>query len=58
METINTIELQDENVYPSEKVLRPILGNSYELYVMLLELFQKNDMSYEWCVTHRHHFNR
>jgi hypothetical protein len=48
METINNIELRDENVYPDEMVLRSILGQSYELYMDLLELYQKHDMNYEW----------
>lgn len=32
METINNIELRDENVYPDEKVLEEILGPSFEAY--------------------------
>jgi len=48
METINNIELRDENVYPDEKVLRRVLGISYESYVLLLDLFKKNELSYEW----------
>lgn len=48
METINNIELRDENVYPDGKVLQKILDISYEFYVMLLDLFNKNELSYEW----------
>ena len=48
METINTIELRDERIYPEDNVLRLILDKSYELYVMLLELFNKNELLYEW----------
>ena len=48
METINNIELRDETVYPNEKVLRSTLENSFDSYVLLLELFKNNDMSYEW----------
>ncbi len=38
METINNIELRDESIYPDENVLQSVLGKSYELYDMLLEL--------------------
>jgi hypothetical protein len=48
METINNIELRDENIYPDEKVLRKVLNISYESYVLLLDLFKKNELSYEW----------
>jgi len=48
METINNIELRDENVYPDEKVLRNVLKKSYESYAALLELFNQNELSYEW----------
>ena len=48
METINNIELRDENIYPDEMVLRSILDQSYEAYTNLLELFQKYEMNYEW----------
>jgi hypothetical protein len=48
METINNIELMDENVYPGEKILRKFLNISYESYAMLLDFFNKNELSYEW----------
>lgn len=48
METINNIELRDENIYPDEIVLNRILGQSYEAYKDLIELFKKHDLSYEW----------
>ncbi|MDW7740597.1 MAG: DUF3788 family protein, partial [Bacillota bacterium] len=48
METINNIELRDESIYPDENVLRSVLGGSYEAYTMLLEMFNKNEMVYEW----------
>lgn len=48
METINNIELRDENAYPDEKILRKVLNISYESYTMLLDLFKKNELSYEW----------
>jgi hypothetical protein len=52
METINKIELSDENIYPDETVLRSILGQSYEIYMDLLDLFQKYEMNYEWRYYH------
>ena len=48
METINTIELRDETVYPDEKVLKAILGKSYQAYCSLLKLYDDNEMNYEW----------
>jgi len=48
METINQIELKDENIYPDEDVLQQVLGKSYNAFTILLELFSKNEMTYEW----------
>lgn len=48
METINKIELKDENIYPDEKVLKSTIGKSYKFYSMLLELFKTYDMDPEW----------
>lgn len=48
METINNIELRDENIYPDEMVLRMILDKSYESYTTLLEVFEKYGLTYEW----------
>jgi len=48
METVNNIELSDESVYPDETVLRAVLGRSYPSYCALLELFDRNQMLYEW----------
>ncbi len=52
METINNVELRDENIYPDEKVLGDILGTSYKTYTKLLNLFEKNDMSHQWRYYH------
>jgi len=48
METLNTIELTDKDVYPDEAVLKRVLGRSYLAYCALLELFDRNGMHYEW----------
>lgn len=48
METINNIELRDENIYPDEKVLEKILGESYDAYCSLLNLYGENNLSHEW----------
>ena len=48
METINNIELRDENIYPDEKVLEKILGESYDAYCSLLNLYGENYLSHEW----------
>jgi len=48
METINNVELRDESVYPDEKVLKSVLGNSYLVYCDLLQLYNDNDLNSEW----------
>ena len=48
METINNIELGDENIYPDDQVLEKILGTSFEAYLKLLELFDDNELEYIW----------
>lgn len=48
METINTIELIDESVYPDEKVLQCVLGNSYSAYCDLIKLLAQKNMEGEW----------
>ena len=52
MDTINNIELRDENIYPDESVLSPILGKSYDAYLDLLKLFDMHELNYEWCYYH------
>lgn len=48
METINNIELADESIYPDEQVLKAVLGKSYQSYCELLDLYDRNQMQYEW----------
>ena len=48
METINNIELKDESVYPDEGVLKSVLGKSYRVYCDLLQLYDDNELNYEW----------
>lgn len=48
METINTIELNNESIYPDESVLKGVLGNAYSAYNELLKIFMNNEMIYEW----------
>lgn len=48
MDTINNIELRDESVYPDETVLKDALGQSYEAYIDLLSLLQREQLNYEW----------
>lgn len=48
METVNKIELSDESVYPDETVLKGVLGRSYQAYYALLDLFDRNQMLFEW----------
>jgi hypothetical protein len=48
METKKTIELTDENTFPSESILKKVLGRSYDAYLELLNLYDSNDLAYEW----------
>jgi hypothetical protein len=48
METINNLELRDQNTYPDDDLLKSVLNESFPAYKMLLELFAKNDMNHEW----------
>lgn len=48
METIDTIELKDDKIYPDENVLQSVLKKAYESYKTLLGLFAENEMTYEW----------
>ena len=48
MESINTIELCDADLYPSDDILKKVLGKSYDVYSSLLELFTTINMIYEW----------
>jgi hypothetical protein len=48
METIDKKELTDKSMYPDESILREALGRSYQAYCGLLELFDRNEMLYEW----------
>lgn len=48
METINSLELRVENLYPDEQLLRSVLGKAYDSYVLLLELFRRHDLVFEW----------
>jgi len=41
-------ELTDRNIYPDENVLQAILGKGYAPFTELLELYDKNEISYEW----------
>lgn len=48
METINNIELKDENIYPDDKVLQDVLGDSYKAFTKLLKLYENNELTHEW----------
>lgn len=52
METINTIELKDEAVYPDESVLKTVLGDAYSAYDDLLKLYEVNEMNPIWRYYH------
>lgn len=48
METINILELTDENIYPDENILKDVLGESYGSYQKLLALYDKHGLTTEW----------
>ncbi len=48
VETINNIELKNENIYPDDKVLQDVLGDSYKAFKKLLQLYENNEMTHEW----------
>lgn len=48
MENASNRELTDQAVYPDEKILSKVLGRSYASFIALLELFDLNEMHYEW----------
>ncbi len=48
MEQINTIELIDPSIYPTNDVLEKILGDSFATYLEVLLLFDKSGLKPEW----------
>ncbi|MDD2620911.1 MAG: DUF3788 family protein [Syntrophomonadaceae bacterium] len=52
METINNVELKDKDIYPDEKVLESIIGESYQYYLSLLKLFDEYELNDEWRYYH------
>ncbi len=48
METVNSNVLNDKEKYPDEAVLSLVLKESFNAYKKLLELFDENNLSYEW----------
>lgn len=48
MQKIDTIQLNDSSIYPDKDVLKKVLGRSYNSFLKLLELFDNNEMVYEW----------
>jgi len=51
METINTVELRDQEIYPNETILKKVLGRSYNAFQECLKLYDENDMTHEWRYT-------
>ena len=48
METIKTVELRDETIYPDNDVIRSVLGQSFEAYLSLLDLYNDYELVTEW----------
>lgn len=48
METINNLVLRDESIYPTDSVLKDVLGDSFEAYNQLLKIYNENGFIIEW----------
>lgn len=48
MEQINTIELNDENIFPDDTLLSKVLDKSFHSYLNLLKMIEEHGMTYEW----------
>jgi hypothetical protein len=48
METVETIQLRDESIFPDETLLAEILGGSYPAYQALINLFDANQLTHGW----------
>ena len=48
MDTVNTVELVDESIYPDDDVLRSVLGESFPAYQALLQFFEGKELAPEW----------
>ncbi|MBT8257372.1 MAG: DUF3788 domain-containing protein [Bacteroidia bacterium] len=48
MGTSNDLKLRDENIFPDDNVLSSVLGQAYDAYVEILDLFTKNELTHEW----------
>jgi hypothetical protein len=52
MEAIAKAELRDESIFPDDLVLKDLLGESFDVYQELLQLFDANQMEYGWRYYH------
>ena len=48
MDTDNYIQLRDESIFPDKRVLTSVLRKSYIVYTELLDLYDRNELNYEW----------
>ena len=48
MEKFNDKVLKDKDIYPDDNILKSTLGRSFNAYIAFLEIYSKNDMTYEW----------
>lgn len=48
MEQVNTIELVDPTIYPTDDILKKTLGDSFTMYHEILEMFTENGLQLEW----------
>jgi hypothetical protein len=48
MDSDNILQLRDELIFPDKKVLTSVLKKSYAVYTELIELYDRNELNYEW----------
>jgi hypothetical protein len=48
MDTIDTIQMRDETIFPDEAILAGILGDSFPAYQALINLFDENQLTHGW----------
>ena len=48
MNDADTIQLKDEDIYPSDSILKSVLGSSFEVYQRLCDLYSQYELSSEW----------
>jgi hypothetical protein len=48
MESVESIQLTDESVFPDVTVLKKVLGDAYNAFLTLMKLYETHEMTHEW----------